>query len=183
MLFLVSEGNKTLLAFCFSLFQFLLFRDEPHVHMMIVFPSFNCACNLLSRRLHRSLMEWVRRVCTVCDVCHQRGAETMRAWVCRMSSGWHTAFLTHSHSGTLCGCLLSLKYRCGLRTKAAVLLCNLKPKAEFLSCTFICPERERFSQRATLERMNIQAKRNTGLCHLCSAALVACEQFMVGSEL
>lgn len=62
-----------------------------------------------------------------------------RQWVpeCRMSSGWHTPFLMCSHSSVLCGCLLSLIYRCDLGTKAA--LCSVISSPKLISLiAFYC---------------------------------------------
>lgn len=128
----------------------------------------------------------MRCVYVVFAVCYQCGAETLTTWM--EDEFWLALlpFLIHSHSSMLCGCLLSLKYRCDLRTKASVCSVISSPKLIFLiavCCVLFVLNMSGFLRKAphalfeTTKSMKKYDKRLFG------TRVVACWQFMVGSGL
>lgn len=108
----------------------------------------------------------------MCAVCYQCGTGTIRAWIEDQFRLALAPFLIHSQSSMLCGCLLSLKYRCDLQTKAAVCTVISSPKLIFLIAVhcFYFPEHELFLQiappQALFKTINSIKKCHKRLWHL-----------------
>lgn len=104
----------------------------PRIHLIVCFLVLTETC-LFVVQTATSAFDGVdemclHRVCCLLSVLSRDNDSLNGGWV---QAGTHP-FLIYSHSRMLCGCLLSLKYRCDLRTKAAVCSLISSPKLIFL---------------------------------------------------
>lgn len=107
-------------------------EPQSQIHVIVCLFVLTGTC-LFVVQTATSAFDWVDEIClhSVCCLLSawSRDNESLnKGWV---QAGTHS-FLIHSHSSMLCGCLLSLKYRCDLQTKAAVCSIISSPKLIFL---------------------------------------------------
>lgn len=122
--------------FCFNLarhYRVVMRKPQPQILKIVCLLFWReRACNLLSRLAHEPFDDTRVRVCLQFVIC-----EEQRQWELEwgMSWGWHTHPFWYIHTAWQ---PFVSQIQMWPANKGSSVLCNLRPKADFLNCHFLC---------------------------------------------